>query len=187
MQWNEYKEKIIESLNAFRFDESILRILQDSIKKDQKIFIAGNGGSASIANHLLCDLSKGANPQWKENPNRYKVISLSSNISYITAIANDESYADIFKEQLINLAQPNDILILISSSGNSPNIVAAAEYANKNGMITIGISGFSGGKLMKLCKYNAHIEGNMYEVAEDIHTIFAHFLAVWLRETATGK
>lgn len=182
MDWNEYKLKIINSIEAFSFDKEILSILNNSIKNKQKIFVAGNGGSAALANHYLCDLSKGAVKNWKEDNDRFQVISLSSNISYITAIANDESYEEIFKQQLINLANKNDILILISSSGNSPNIIKALDYAKKMDMITIGITGFNGGKLRKLADFSAHIETDMYEIAEDIHAIFGHFLAVILRE-----
>jgi len=183
MQWKEYKEKIFESLDNFKFDTNIITCIKDSIENNQRIFIAGNGGSASIANHLLCDLSKGANPNWHENQDRYRVISLSSNVSYITAIANDESYQQIFREQLINLAEPNDILIIISSSGNSTNVITAAEYANRIGMITIGITGLSGGKLRDICTYRAHVDTDLYEIADDIHPIFGHFLAVCLRES----
>ena len=183
MNWDQYKEKIVKGLNALVFDEKIPNIIKESIKNNQKIFIAGNGGSSSIANHYSCDFSKGAVTGWKQNKKRYKVISLANNISYLTAIANDESYEDVFKQQLINLADQNDILIVISSSGNSTNVVKAAEYAKNIGMVTIGITGFHGGKLMEICEYNAHIDTDMYEVAEDIHSIFGHFLAVWLRET----
>lgn len=183
MEWDEYKKKIIDGVNSLYFDKKIPQIIKDSIKNKQKIFIAGNGGSSAIANHYSCDLSKGAVKNWKENKNRFKVISLSNNLSYLTAIANDESYKNIFKEQLINLSEPNDILILISSSGNSPNVIRAAEYGNNNDIITIGVTGFSGGKLMKTCKFNVHVDTEMYETAEDIHSVFGHFLAVWLRES----
>lgn len=182
MKWSNYKEKVISALNLFRFDENILIILENSIKKNQKIFVAGNGGSAAIALHYTCDFSKGANENWENNTNRIKAICLTSNISYITAIANDTDYSRIFKEQLINLASPNDILILISSSGNSPNIVEAAQYAKKLGLIIIGITGFNGGKLKELADYNAHIEFDSYEVCEDIHSVFGHFLVIYLRE-----
>ena len=187
MKWNKYKEKIIQRLNDFYFDDKISSIIKNSIRYNQKIFIAGNGGSAAIANHLSCDLSKGATPEWRKNENRYKIISLSNNISYMTAISNDEKYEDIFKQQLINLANPNDIIILISSSGNSPNVVSAAEYANNIGMTTISLTGFDGGKLKAICEYNAHVDTNMYETAEDIHAIFGHFLAVCLRENTEVK
>lgn len=180
--WNKYKQEIKDALDAFEFDEEILTILKDSIKNKQKIFVAGNGGSASLASHYACDLSKGANKNWKENFKRYKAICLSSNVGYITAISNDSHYDEVFKQQLINLAEPNDILILISSSGNSPNIVKAAEHGKEIGMIVIGVSGFKGGKLKELAHYSAHINHNDYEICEDIHGVFGHFLATYLKD-----
>jgi len=182
MEWKEYKSKVMQALDIFEFDEKILEVLKNSIKNDQKIFIAGNGGSSVIALHYACDLSKGANPDWEQNTQRYKAISLTSNIGYITAVSNDQHYEEIFKQQLINLANKNDILILISSSGNSPNVVKAAEYAKEIGMITIGLTGFDGGMLKKMCDHSAHVNFDSYEVSEDIHGIFGHFLSCFLRE-----
>lgn len=182
MGWDDYKSRIKKALDIFNFDEEILEILRNSIKNNQKIFVAGNGGSAATANHYVCDLSKGANKDWADNNNRFKAICLSSNMGYITAIANDASYNEIFNQQLINLASKNDIAIFISASGNSPNIINAAEYAKKLEMILIGITGFDGGKLKKIVDYSAHVEIPSYELSEDIHSIFGHFLASYLRE-----
>lgn len=182
MNWNEYKSKVSQAIDMFGFDDKILEVLKNSIKNNQKIFIAGNGGSAALSLHYACDLSKGAHPNWEQNFERHKVISLSNNIGYMTAISNDMGYDEVFRQQLINLAYKNDILILISSSGNSPNIVKAAEYAKKTGLIVIGITGFNGGKLKEMCDYSAHINVDSYEVCEDIHGIFGHFLAYYLRE-----
>lgn len=181
MDWSDYKNEIKNALDLFEFDEEVLTILKNSIEKKQKIFVAGNGGSAAIANHYVCDLSKGANKDWSQNFKRYQVICLSSNISYLTAISNDSHYDQIFKQQLINLASENDILILISSSGNSPNIIQAAKYAKENKMIVIGISGFDGGQLKEICDHSVHLNKKSYEICEDIHSIFGHFLAVFLR------
>lgn len=183
MEWNDYKSKIKEALDIFEFDEKILKILKNSIKNNQTIFVAGNGGSAAIAQHYVCDLSKGANKDWSQNFKRYKAICLSNNIGYITAISNDENYEQVFRQQLINLAKPNDILILISSSGNSPNIIKALEYAKEIGMITIGICGFDGGKLKEKANYVAHINYDKFEVCENVHDIFGQFLAIYLRES----
>jgi D-sedoheptulose 7-phosphate isomerase len=182
MEWNEYKAKIKEALDVFEFDEGVLSLLKNSVKNNQKIFVAGNGGSAALANHYVCDFSKGANNDWANNFQRYQAICLSSNLSYMTAISNDEHYEDVFKHQLINLASPKDILVLISSSGNSPNIVKAAEYGIEKGMNVIGITGFNGGKLKDIVDYSAHLNMDSYEVAEDLHSIFGHFLATYLRE-----
>ena len=182
MKWEDYKQDIKKALDKFEFDEKILDILKNSIKNNQRIFIAGNGGSAALAMQYACDFSKGANKDWEKNFSRYKIISLVGNTSYITAIANDSGYDEVFRQQLVNLASKNDILILISSSGNSPNIIKSAEYAKKIGMIVIGITGFNGGKLKKICDYSAHVDFDSYEISEDIHQIFGHFLACYLRE-----
>ena len=95
---------------------------------------------------------------------------------------NKEQYDEIFKQQLINLAVKNDILIAISGSGNSKNILKAVNYANENGIITIGICGFDGGELKKISDYSIHIKSNLMEACEDIHSIIGHYIALWLRE-----
>ncbi|MCF7900824.1 SIS domain-containing protein [Candidatus Woesearchaeota archaeon] len=181
MTFEEYSSQIKSELDKLVYDEEILFTLKNTLKTGKKIFIAGNGGSASIANHCACDFSKGATSDWKNNFNRYKVISLSSNLSYMTAISNDENYTDVFKQQLVNLAEEGDILILISSSGNSPNIINALEYAKEIGMVSIGICGFDGGQLKKSADLIAHVNMNSYEVCEDVHSIFCHYITIWLR------
>jgi D-sedoheptulose 7-phosphate isomerase len=183
MDWSDYKSQVQKALDLFRFDGEILDILKNSIKNNQKIFVAGNGGSASTANHYACDFSKGAVSNWKNNPARFRAISLSSSIGYMTAIANDSEYEEIFKQQLINLASPKDIAIFISASGNSPNVMRAAEYAKELEMIVIGITGFGGGKLKEIADYSAHIESDSYGVCEDVHSIFGHFLTEYLRDS----
>jgi len=182
MDWDEYKTQIKQALDLFTFDNQILELLKNSRANKQTIFIAGNGGSASLADHYATDFSKGANKEWKNiSFPRFKAISLSSNTGYITAIANDESYQDIFKQQLANLASKNDIGVFISSSGNSPNIVSVAEFAKSLEMITVGITGFQGGKLKQIADYSAHINFPSYGVCEDIHSIFGHFLTEYLK------
>jgi D-sedoheptulose 7-phosphate isomerase len=187
MKWEDYKEQIKKALDIFEFDEEILHILKNSVKKNQTIFVGGNGGSAAISQHYVCDLSKGANKDWLTNSSRYKAICLSDNLGYMTAISNDAHYDEVFKQQLINLAKPNDILVLISSSGNSPNIVKAAEYAKSIGMIVIGISGFEGGKLKKISDHVAYIRNDKYEICENIHDIFGQFLSIYLRESGNEQ
>jgi len=182
MKWEDYKQSIKKALDIFKFDDRMLKLLKDSAKNNQKIFVAGNGGSAALAIHYVCDLSKGANKDWDNSTSRYKAICLSDNVGYITAIANDNGYDEIFKQQLVNLASKNDILMLISSSGNSPNIIKAAEYAKKSGIVVIGITGFDGGELKKICDYSAHVSFESYEVCEDVHGVFGAFLACYLRE-----
>jgi len=184
MEWDDYKEEIKKALDIFIFDKGILEVLKNSARKNQKIFVAGNGGSAATANHYASDFSKGANKDWEHNLSRFKAIPLSSNIEYLTAIANDTNYNEVFKQQLVNLASKDDIAIFISASGNSPNIITAAEYAKKLEMIVIGITGFEGGKLKEIADYSAHVQVPSYEVSEDIHSIFGHFLTAYLRESS---
>ena len=181
MEWTDYKEIVKKALDLFEFDKEILQVLRASIQNNQTIFVAGNGGSAALAQHYVCDLSKGANRDWLVNFRRYKAICLSSNMGYITAISNDEHYDEVFRQQLINLAKPKDILILISSSGNSANIIKGLQYGKQLGMVTIGICGFDGGKLKKMADYVAHINHASYEICESIHDIFGQFLAVYLK------
>ncbi len=187
MEWEEYQQHIKNALDSFTFDKEILTLLKQSGEKGRSIFIGGNGGSAAIAAHYACDLSKGATQNWSTNFKRFKVHSLVGNIGYLTAIANDEHYEQVFTQQLINLAQAEDILILISGSGNSPNIVHAARWAKENGLIVIGLTGFKGGKLKELANYGGHISSDRYEVCEDIHHIFGQFLATHLRESNGGQ
>jgi len=187
MKWEEYKEQIKKALDAFEFDKEILDVLKNSIKNGQTIFVGGNGGSAAISQHYVCDLSKGANKDWSVNFKRYKAICLSSNIGYITAVSNDEHYQEVFRQQLINLAKPGDILVMISSSGNSPNVIRAVEYAKEIGMTVIGICGFSGGKLKQMADYVAYINHDKFEVCENIHDIFGQFLAAYLKEAGNKE
>ncbi len=171
MEWEQYRRNIEKVMESFKFQKEIVDILKKAKEKKQKVFVAGNGGSAAIAMHYVCDFLK----------NGLNSICLSENIAYLTAMSNDGDYSSVFKKQLENVASENDILILISSSGNSKNIVSAIEYAKKRGMVTIGISGFDGGKLKELADYSAHANCNSYEIAEGVHSIFGHFLAEMLR------
>jgi D-sedoheptulose 7-phosphate isomerase len=183
MQWNNYKQQVIDTLNTLIIPDEVLNLIKNSKTNKNKIFIAGNGGSASTAAHFSCDLSLGASRKnYLENFDRFNVIPLTTNMPLVLALANDFGYEEIFKQQLINLAQKDDILIAISGSGNSPNIIKAVEYAKEIGMKTIGLSGYDGGKLKQLAEYNVHAQSFSMEVCEDIHSIISHFIAVWLRE-----
>ncbi len=182
MEWAEYKKKIGDALDAFEFDGEIVPMLREARKKERTVFVAGNGGSAALASHYACDLSKFANKDWKSNKKRLRVVNLACDVGYMTAISNDEGYEEVFVQQLANLAKANDVLVLISSSGNSPNIVRAAEYAKKEGIAVIGICGFGGGRLKELADHCAHMKNDSYQVCEDVHHVFGHFLALCLRE-----
>ena len=142
------------------------------------IFVCGNGGSAAISNHFLCDHLKGISTNTNLLP---KIISLSANIEVITAVANDIEYGDIFAFQLSRLAKPKDCLITISSSGNSKNIINAIKWAKKNKIRTISLSGFDGGKAKRISDLDINIPCNNYGIVEDLHQSIMHILAQSIR------
>lgn len=167
---------MIQALRNMSIDTSIIDILRNSAKNNQTIFIAGNGGSAAIAQHLSCDLSKCTN-QRTSNNHPFRVVCLNGNMSLITAIANDHGYEEVFSEQLSRLANEGDILILISSSGQSPNIRKAVDYALENNIMIIGFSGFEGGHLKAKSNHSIHINSSEYGIIEDIHSILGHYIS----------
>lgn len=152
--------------------------LKRAIRDDKLIFSCGNGGSAAIANHLTCDCSKGIAADTTMRP---RVVSLSATVELITAIANDMAYAEVFEYQLKNLARPGDVLITISSSGDSENIVRALAWAADNGMTTIALSGFSGGRSATMADISLHVAAENYGVVEDVHQSLMHILAQYVR------
>lgn len=143
------------------------------------IYACGNGGSAAISNHLLCDHAKCIRTDTDLMP---RVISLSANLELITAIANDIAFDDVFVYQLQNLGRPGDVLITISSSGDSENVVRAAQWARDNGLQTIAMTGFSGGRTGRLADVHLHVEGDNYGVVEDVHQSLMHILAQYIRQ-----
>jgi len=146
----------------------------------RRVFACGNGGSAAISNHLVCDHTKGVATDTDLLP---AVISLSANVEIITAVANDISYADIFAFQLSRLAKPQDILVAVSSSGNSPNVLAALAWARSSDVFTIGMTGFSGGRLRVEADISLHVAVHNYGVVEDVHQGLMHVLAQYIRQS----
>ena len=165
-------------------------IIQEFLKVlslDKQIFVIGNGGSASTASHFACDLAKGTVNNKFDNFKRFRVICLNDNIPMLTAIANDNSYQNIFVEQLINLLNPGDVVVAISASGNSPNILAAIEYARKVGAITIGLFGFGGGQASKMVDYQLTIQSKNYGISEDFHIIIEHIMTQMITKLLTKE
>ena len=150
-------------------------------REGRTVFIIGNGGSGSNASHMCEDLGKGTLTDF-ENQKRLRVLSLTDNTPYILAWGNDEGYDRIFVEQLKNLASPGDLLIAISGSGNSPNVLRAVDYANATGMETFGMTGFTGGKLKQICGQTLHVQVHDMGIAESLHTVVFHYLIVELKE-----
>lgn len=153
--------------------EKVANVLKEARNKGKQIFIFGNGGSGSTATHFSCDINKGVSYGKSE---RFKVICLNDNIPTLLAYSNDISYDVVFKEQLQNFVQEGDIVIGISGSGNSKNILNAMEFAKLKQAITIGITGFQGGKLKEICNYSINARFDDMQISEDIHMIWVHIM-----------
>jgi len=140
---------------------------------NKKIIFFGNGGSGSTASHFVCDLNKGCSYQ-KEK--KFRAICLNDNIATVLAFGNDVGYEVIFLEQLKNFLDAGDVVVGISGSGNSPNIINAIQYANDNKAVTIGLTGFAGGKLKEISSLSVNANINDMQISEDIHVIIMHIL-----------
>tara|TARA_A100001388_G_scaffold240358_1_gene196067 strand:+ start:53 stop:628 length:576 start_codon:yes stop_codon:yes gene_type:complete len=158
--------------------------LKTAIKKGNTIYVCGNGGSAAIANHYVCDFLKYFRQRSKYKP---KIISLSNSIETMSAIANDMDYKYVFKYQLESLYEEGDVLLIISSSGNSKNIKEVVNFANSKNIKTIGFSGFTGGFLNKKAKVSLHINAKNYGLSEDSHHVLMHILLQYLIEDIKKK
>ena len=153
-------------------------MLEAAYERGATVYVCGNGGSAAISNHLTCDHLKGAQTDTDLKP---RVVSLAATLETITAIANDISYDEIFVYQLRTLAQAGDVLISISSSGDSENVVRACQWAKDTGVSVIAMTGFAGGRSAALADVNLHVVGDNYGVVEDTHQSLMHILAQFIR------
>jgi D-sedoheptulose 7-phosphate isomerase len=153
------------------------RILIDAYHAGRTVFIAGNGGSAAIASHLACDLEKTvAGPRTRRSARRLRAVSLGDNLATLTAWANDEGYENVFSERLRAHADPGDVLLVVSSSGNSPNILEALRVARELDMRTIAWVGFGGGQALELSECCVHVAIDDYGMAEGIHAVIGHLV-----------
>jgi histidinol-phosphate phosphatase family protein len=160
--------------------ERASEMLVEAYRRGAVVFACGNGGSASIANHLQCDHLKGVRTGTDLCP---RVVSLSSNVELMTAIANDISYEDVFVYQLQSQARPGDVLVVISSSGESANVVRALDWARGHDVQTIALTGFGGGKARELADVGVHVDSANYGVVEDNHQAIMHALAQYIRQS----
>jgi D-sedoheptulose 7-phosphate isomerase len=151
----------------------VIGVLQNARMQGNQVFIMGNGGSASTAAHFVCDLAKNTR---RENVPHFRVIGLTDNIAIFSAYANDEGYESVFSQQLANLIRPGDVVIGISASGNSKNVINAVYEAKKHNAITIGFTGFDGGRLGQIVNINIHVQSNIIEHVEDIHLVLEHMI-----------
>ena len=168
-----YLNRLQETIKRLDKEEinKFINMLLDARDNDCQIFIMGNGGSASTASHFCCDFNKGSSYGFNK---RFKFICLNDNVPGMMAYANDVSYDDVFVEQLKNFFNPGDYVIGISGSGNSKNVLKAIEYANANGGITIGLTGFNGGKLKQICSHSVNMNVDDMQISEDLHMMMDH-------------
>jgi len=174
---SDYKTALNEMVS--QLDENVINDLINLLTKarddDKQIFIMGNGGSGATASHFAGDFNKGLS-LGKERKERYKVLSLVDNLPTVLSLANDVSYDDIFVEQLKNFLCEGDLVIGISGSGNSENVIRAVKYAKEQGNTVIGFSGYSGGKLKEIADLHVHININNMQIVEDLHMVLTHLM-----------
>jgi D-sedoheptulose 7-phosphate isomerase len=157
----------------------VIDLLQHARMQGNQVFILGNGGSASTASHFVCDLAKNTR---HEGLPPFRVIGLTDNMALFSAYANDEGYENVFSQQLANLIRPGDIVIGISASGNSKNVINAIEEAQKYNAITIAFTGFDGGRLGQMVNININVKSFIIEHVEDIHLMLEHVIIKSIKE-----
>ena len=187
----EYLKRMGEEL--LRVDPAQVKTLADLLweryEAGRFIFVIGNGGSGSNASHFCEDIGKGTlklpDDLGNDCKKRFRILSLTDNTPYILAWGNDEGFDRVFVEQLRNLASPGDLLVAISGSGNSSNILSAVEWANRNGLTTVGCTGFTGGKLKTLAHHNLHVPLDDMGVVETVHLAAFHWVVDDLHRRAS--
>jgi D-sedoheptulose 7-phosphate isomerase len=171
-----YRTQLLEAIN--RIDtarvEHAIQWFEEARDNRKHIFVCGNGGSASTASHFACDIVKGAS---YDRPSRFRIMALTDSLPTLTAYSNDVGYDCVFAEQLKNFAEPGDLVMAISGSGNSPNVVCAIEYANSAGCKTLALTGRDGGKLGPLAQLNIQVPVPHMGRIEDAHMIVCHMIA----------
>jgi len=187
MEIQRYLEELKEIITNLSHEEidTITEVFFEAYHNNRQIFIMGNGGSAATASHFACDLGKGTvgSPSGK----RFRVIALSDNIPLMTAWANDTDYANIFSQQLENLINPRDVVIGISGSGNSLNVIRAFESARLFNAVTMGLTGFSGGKLAHLSHHVIVVPSDNMQQIEDVHLLLTHLIFSIIRDRLEGE
>ena len=176
-----YKSDLLRAIDAIDLERvgEAIELLARTRDEGRRIFTCGNGGSASTASHFATDMLKGASFGYEK---RFRIMALTDSLATLTAYSNDVSYECVFVEQLKNFAEPGDVLIAVSGSGNSPNVLRAVEYANSIGCHTIGLSGRDGGALGKLVRLNLHVGHPHMGRIEDAHLVILHMIGYYFME-----
>lgn len=173
----EYLRELLAELDVIAI-EAFAQALLAARDRGARVFFLGNGGSAATASHFASDLAIGTRSWTKP----FRAISLTDNIAMVTSIANDSGYEDVFTQQLRTQMDPGDVVVAISASGNSPNVVRAVGYANAHGAITVGLTGFDGGELRRISQLGVHVPTGKgeYGPVEDVHMILDHLVSAFL-------
>jgi len=179
-----YKTDVLKAIETIDLDKvgQAIDILIRARDEGRRIFVCGNGGSASTASHFVCDMVKGAS---FNRDKRFRIMALTDSLPTITAYSNDVGYECVFVEQLKNFAEPGDVVMAISGSGNSPNVLRAVEYGNSIGCRTIALSGRNGGKLGPLAEINVQASNPHMGRIEDVHMIVMHMICYYFMDAET--
>lgn len=162
----------IEALDLEEITEAV-EAIKAAYEREATIYIFGNGGSAATAAHFVCDFNKGISDGKKK---KFNLVCLNDNIPMLTAVANDISYEEVYRYPLRDKLKSNDLIIAISASGNSKNVINGVEYAKEKGCKVVGITGYSGGELHKMADYKMHVDLDDMQITEDIHMVFDHMM-----------
>lgn len=162
--------RLLSHIDLARVDQ-VTALLKRARKEHRRIFLFGNGGSGSTASHFACDLGKGT---IKPSLERFRVIALNDSMPTLTAYANDMGYEHVFSEPLLSLAEKGDVAIAFTGSGNSMNVVRGMEMADKCGLVTVGFTGFAGGKVQDLVQYHVNVPSDLMGMIEDVHLVMTH-------------
>lgn len=186
MLFDDYKTELIQQINELSNDSlnELVKSIMETYRKNKTVYVFGNGGSAATASHFQCDIGKGTQV---EGQKRLKVLSLTDNIAIMSAISNDISYEDVFAYQLENLVEEDDLIIGISASGNSENVVRAMQLAKSSKARTFAIVGFGGGKMKEIADQHIHIHSYNYGIVEDMHLIINHLASQRIKEIRTHE
>lgn len=172
-----YKERLTEQIKTADVEtiNKIINLLLEARDNDKQVFIMGNGGSGASATHIVGDFNKGLS-LGKERAKRWRWFSLVDNFPTVLSLANDVAYADIFVEQLKNFLNEGDIVIALSGSGNSENVIKAIRYAKECGNFTVGMTAYDGGVLKNEADISVHFDVNDMQIAEDVHMMLLHLM-----------
>jgi len=182
----QYKKDLLQAIDGLdlsRVNQAI-EWFQQARAEDRQIFVCGNGGSASTASHFACDVVKGASFQ---RASRFRIMALTDSLPTLTAYSNDVGYDVVFAEQLKNFARQGDLVMAISGSGNSPNVIRAVEYANSIGCRTLALTGRDGGKLGPLAQLNIRVPAPHMGRIEDVHMVVCHMICYYFMDGAPAS